>query len=55
MKKGRADSFVKRTYWSQQTPSSNNTGDDSPHGHHQMANTEIRLIIFFVAENGAAL
>ena len=31
------------------TPSSNNTRDNSTHGHHQMVNTEIRLIIFFVA------
>ena len=29
--------------------SSNNTRD-STHGHHQMANIEIRLIIFFAAE-----
>ena len=26
-------------------PSSNNTREDSTHGHHQMVNTEIRLII----------
>ena len=26
--------------------SSNNTGEDSTHGHHQMVNTKIRLIIF---------
>ena len=25
----------------------NNTRDDSTHGHHQMVNTEIKLIIFF--------
>jgi len=36
-------------------PSSNNTRDDSTHGHHQMVNTENRLIIFFAAENGEAL
>ena len=29
-----------------QTPSSNNTREDSTHGHHQMVNTKIRLIIF---------
>ena len=40
-------SFAKRMHWSQQTPSSNNTREDSTHGHHQMANTEIRWIIFF--------
>ena len=38
-----------------QTPSSNNTRKDSTHGHHQMANTEIRLIIFFAAKDGEAL
>ena len=36
------------------TPSSNNT-EDSTHGHHQMVNTKIRLIIFFAAKNGEAL
>ena len=35
--------------------SSNNTREDSTHGHHQMVNTEIRLIIFFVAKDGEAL
>jgi len=29
--------------------------DDSKHGHHQMVNTEIRLIIFFAAKDGEAL
>ena len=33
----------------------NNTREDSTHGHHQMVNTEIRLIIFFAAKNGDAL
>ena len=37
------------------TPSSSNTREDSIHGHHQMVNTEIRLIIFFAAKNGEAL
>ena len=31
------------------------TTQDSIHGHHQMVNTEIRLIIFFVAKDGEAL
>ena len=35
--------------------SSNNTRDDSTHGHHQMVNTEIRFIIFFASEDGEAL
>ena len=34
---------------------SNNTREDSTHGHHQMVNTEIRLIIFFAAKDGEAL
>ena len=34
---------------------SNNTREDSTHGHHQMINTEIRLIIFFAAKDGEAL
>ena len=37
------------------TPSSNNTREDSTHGHHQMVNTEIRLILFFAAKDGEAL
>ena len=28
---------------------------DSTHGHHQIANNEIRLIIFFAAKDGEAL
>ena len=39
----------------EQTPSSNNTREESTHGHNQMVNTEIRLIIFFAAKDGEAL
>src|SRR5574341_1099456 len=42
-------------HWSEQTPSSNNTREDSTNGHHQMVNTEIKLIIFFAAKDGEAL
>ena len=28
---------------------------DYTHGHHQMVNTEIRLVIFFAAKDGEAL
>ena len=35
--------------------SSNNTREDSTHGHHQIINTKIRLIIFFAAKDGEAL
>ena len=38
-----------------QTPSSNNTREDSTHGHHQMLNTEIRLIVFFADKEGEVL
>ena len=31
------------------------TVEDSIHGHHQMVNTKIRLIIFFAAKNREAL
>ena len=31
------------------------TAQDSTHGHHQMVNTEIRLIMFFAAKDGEAL
>ena len=34
------------------TTSSKNKREDSTGGHQQMVNTEIRLIIFFAAENG---
>ena len=37
------------------TPSSNNTREDSTHGHHQMVNTKITLVIFFAAKDGEAL
>ena len=30
----------------EQTPSSNNTREDSTHGHHQMVNTKIRLVLY---------
>ena len=34
---------------------SSNTQEKTPHGHHQMVNTEIRLIIFFAAKDGEDL
>ena len=42
-------------HWSQRTPSSNNTREDSTHGHDQMVNTKIELITFFPATDGEAL
>ena len=38
-----------------ETPFSNNPRNNSTYGYHQMVNTEIRLIIFFVAEDRDAL
>ena len=32
-----------------------NTREDSTHGHHQMVNTKIRLIILYAAKDGEAL
>ena len=56
MKQGKGQqSFAKRTHCSEQTPSSNNMRENSTNGHHQRANTEIRLIIFFAAKDGEAL
>ena len=34
---------------------SSNIREDSIHGHYQMVNTKIRLIIFFEADDGEAL
>ena len=46
--------FVKRPLWSQQIPSSNNTREDSTHGHQQMVNTKSRVSIFFADKDGEA-
>ena len=51
----RLTEFCQENALSQETPSSNNTREHSTHGHHQMANKEIRLIIFFAAKDGEAL
>ena len=36
-------------------PSFKNTREDSTHGHHQMVNTKIRMILFLAAKDGEAL
>ena len=41
-------------HWSWQTPTYNNTRDNSKHGYHQMVNMKIRLIIFFAVKDGEA-
>ena len=55
MKQAKANSFAKKTQRSQQTLSSNNTREYSTHGHQQIFNTNIRLIIFFAAKHGEAI
>ena len=51
----RLTAFYKENALVMAKSSSNNTREDSTHGHHQMINTEIRLIIFFAAKDGDAL
>ena len=55
MRREKADSVLPENALVIAKPSSNNTREDSTHGHHQMANTKIRLIIFFAAKDGEAL
>ena len=55
MKQNKANRVLPREHTGQQTPSSNNIRGDSTHGPHQMVNTEIRLIIFFAAEDGSSI
>ena len=50
--------FSRQEYWSGVTLPSPGNAVKHPlttHGHHQMVNTEIRLIIFFAAKDGEAL
>ena len=50
MKQGKGwQSFAKRMHWSYQTPSSN-TKDNSTRGHHQIVNSEIRLIYILCSQ-----
>ena len=56
MKQGKGNRVLSREHAGHSKyPQSNNTREDSTHGHHQMVNTKIRLIIFFGAKDGAAL
>ena len=50
-----ANTMTNKELISSQTPYSNNTSKDSLHGHHQMVNTEIGLIIFFAAKGEETL
>ena len=56
VKQGKADRvFPRERTGHSKHPPSNNTREDSIHGHHQMVNSKIRLIIFFAAKDGEAL
>ena len=55
MKQAKVNKILSRERTGHSAPSSNNTSEDSTHGHHQMVNTKIRLIIFFAAKDGEAL
>ena len=46
---------AKRIHWSEQIPFFSNTRDSFTLRHHQMVNTEIKLIIFFIAKDGEAV
>ena len=51
----RLTEFCKENTLVIETHSSNNSRNNSTHGHHQMVNTKIRLIIFFVVNDEEAL
>ena len=55
MTQGKGNRVLPRECIGHETPSSNNTREDSTYGHHQIVNTEIRLIIFFAVKDGEAL
>ena len=55
MKQAKTNRVLPRECTGHSKPSSNNMREDSTHGHHQMANTKIRLIIFFAAKDGEVL
>ena len=52
MKQGKAYRVLLREHIGHSKCVAYNTIDDSTHGHSQMVNTEIRLIIFFAAKDG---
>ena len=55
MKQGKANRVLPRERTGHSKHPLSTTREDSTHGHHQMVNTEIRLIIFFAAKDGEAL
>ena len=55
MKQGKANRVLPRKCTGHRKHSLPTTQEKTTHGHHQMANTEIRLIIFLAANDGEAL
>ena len=52
---GQSLTVLPREYTGHNKHSLPTTQGNSTHGHHQMVNTKIRLIMFFAAEDGEAL
>ena len=55
MKQGKANRVMPRENTGYSKHPLPTTQEDSTHGHHQMVNTKIRLIIFFAAKDGEAI
>ena len=55
MKQGKANRVLPRERTGHSKHPLPTKKDKTEHGHHQMVNTEIRLIIFFAAKDGEAL
>ena len=55
MKQGKANRVLPREHTGHSKHPLPTTQKDSTHGHHQMVNTEMRLIIFFAVKDGEAL
>ena len=55
MKQGKANRVLPRERTGHSKHPLSTTREDSTHGHHQIVNTKIRLIIFFETKDGEAL
>ena len=55
LSRARANRVLPREHTGHRKTLSNNTREDSTHGHHQVVNTKIRLIILFAAKDGETL
>ena len=55
MKQAKANRVLPRQHTGHSKQPLPTTQEKTTHGHHQMVNTKIRLIIFFAAKDGEAL